>query len=80
MRLTKKSKPAGVCNVCRGLTSRHEAVNQRCDQVVNGRRCAGNFRSGFTELWDECHTCQAMGKVGSKTCTACAGFGWTLYG
>jgi hypothetical protein len=80
MRRDKKAKPAGVCNVCRAPSAHHEAVNQRCNQVINGRRCAGNFRSGLTELWDECGACQATGRVGREACTACAGFGWTLYG
>jgi primosomal protein N' len=79
MDLLKKAKPSGVCNVCQAPTSRHEALNHRCDAVVNGRRCSGNMKSAVHNLWDECESCQATGKVGTRACTECAGFGWKLY-
>ena len=75
----KKPKPAAVCNVCHALTDRHEHVNHRCDHVVNGKRCYGTFKSAITDLWDECESCHATGKVGPLPCRECAGFGWKLY-
>jgi hypothetical protein len=79
MQASKKAKPAGACNVCHALTAVHEQLNQRCNQVVGGRRCSGNYKSALTDLWDECESCQATGKVGSEACAECAGFGWRLY-
>ncbi len=77
---SKKPKPLAVCNVCHALTNQHEAVNQRCHQVVNGKRCYGIFRSALTDLWDECGSCQGVGMAGTQVCGECAGFGWKLYG
>jgi len=80
MRPEKKAKPSGACNVCGGLTGRHEYLNHRCDRVVNGRRCSGTFKSAITYLWDQCESCEATGRVGTHECSACAGFGWKMYG
>jgi hypothetical protein len=77
--LTKKPKPSGVCSVCQASSSRREALNHRCDRVVNGRRCAGTMASSVHALWDECESCRATGKVGTLACSACAAFGWKLY-
>jgi hypothetical protein len=79
MDLLKKPKPAGVCNVCQGPSNRHEALNHRCDHVLNGRRCSGTIKSAVNALWDECESCRATGKVGMRACGECAGFGWKLY-
>ena len=46
-------------------------LNHRCSHVLNGRRCYG---------WDQCESCEATGKVGTQACSACAGFGWIMYG
>ncbi|MBI4192098.1 MAG: hypothetical protein HY525_16355 [Betaproteobacteria bacterium] len=78
MKLVKKEKPLGVCNVCRAYTDQHEYVNHRCNKTVHGRRCYGTFKSGLGEVWDQCQTCHATGKVGTQTCSECAGFGWHL--
>jgi len=80
MRSDKKPKPLGVCNVCHALTNLHEALNHRCVKVVNGRRCYGTYKSALTDLWDACESCEGTGRVGTQDCTACGGFGWTLYG
>jgi DnaJ-class molecular chaperone len=80
MRKDKKPKPAGACSVCGALTDQHTALNHRCDKVVNGRRCSGTYKSAMTFLWDPCEACESTGQVGSQPCSACAGFGWTMYG
>jgi hypothetical protein len=79
MELTKKPKPHGVCSVCQTPNDRREALNHRCDEVVNGRRCSGIVKSAVNTLWDECESCRATGKLGVLPCRACAGFGWKLY-
>ena len=76
----KKPKPMGVCSVCHGLQNQHEYLNHRCSEVVAGRRCSGIYKSGMSFQWDQCESCGATGKVGSQVCTACSGFGWTMYG
>ena len=73
-------KPLGVCDVCHALTKVHEALNNRCDKVVNGRRCYGHYKSALGYLWDRCEACDGHGKVGTQACTNCQGFGWLLYG
>jgi hypothetical protein len=78
MKVVKKSKPLGVCNVCSALTNEVQFVNQRCNAVVHGRRCAGQYKSELTHVWAECETCHASGKVGTQACDGCAGFGWRL--
>ena len=80
MRTQKKDKPLGACGVCRALTDKHEYLNHRCNQVINSRRCYGTYKSAITYLWDQCESCEARGKVGSQVCSACAGFGWVMYG
>jgi DnaJ-class molecular chaperone len=79
MRQVKKPKPAGACNVCRAPTELHETLNHRCDSVLNGRRCYGTYHSDLSLIWDECQSCNGSGKVGTRPCSACAGFGWTLF-
>jgi primosomal protein N' len=79
MDLQKKAKPSGVCNLCQAPTSRREALNHRCAQVVNGRRCSGTVKSAMNALWLECDSCRAAGTLGTQQCTECAGFGWRLY-
>jgi hypothetical protein len=79
MRLEKKSKPHAVCSVCQALSERRENTNQRCDQMLSGRRCSGRFQSSLTRLWDECQSCQGMGRVGTQPCMECKAFGWKLY-
>jgi hypothetical protein len=79
MDLLKKPKPTGSCNVCVTPTNRQEALNHRCDRVVNGRRCSGLVKSAVNSLWDQCEACQATGKSGIRSCSECAGFGWRLY-
>lgn len=80
MVLTKLAHPLAVCAVCHTLTNKYESVNHRCNHVVSGRRCYGTFKSGIGSLWDPCEACGATGKVGSQTCSECAGYGWHLYG
>jgi hypothetical protein len=79
MDLSKKAKPSGVCSVCQALSIRHEALNHRCDKMVNSRRCSGTVKSAVNSLWDECESCRATGKVGIRACSECAGFGWRFY-
>lgn len=79
MAVTKLPKPGGVCNVCMAPSDRREALNHRCNRVVNGRRCPGNVKSAVHALWDECDSCHATGRAGSQSCTGCEGFGWRLY-
>lgn len=78
MQKVKKSKPLGVCTVCYALSDQLVLVNQRCNRVVNGRRCAGQFRSELSHVWTECEECRALGKVGSQPCASCGGYGWFL--
>jgi DnaJ-class molecular chaperone len=80
MRPSKKPKPLAVCSVCQALSNVHENLNHRCDKTVNGRRCYGTYKSGLAYLWDACESCEATGVVGSQKCSACAGYGWRLYG
>jgi len=80
VRPSKLPHPLGVCNVCGTLTNVHEFLNHRCDKTVTGRRCYGTYKSGVSHLWDQCESCEATGKVGSQVCSACGGYGWTLYG
>jgi len=80
MRPDKRPKPLGACSVCYALTNQHEYLNHRCNQVVNGRRCYGTFKSAMTYLWDQCKSCEATGKVGTQVCSECSGFGWKMYG
>jgi hypothetical protein len=80
VRRSKLPHPLGVCNVCHALTNLHEALNHRCDKVVTGRRCYGTYKSGMAYLWDLCEACEATGMVGSQVCSACGGYGWTMYG
>jgi hypothetical protein len=77
---TRLPHPLAVCDVCHAFTTLHECVNHRCGHVETGRRCWGTFKSGVGMLWDACESCGATGKVGGQACTACAGFGWRLYG
>lgn len=78
MKQVKKPKPLGVCTVCSALTDQLVLVNQRCNRVVSGRRCAGQFRSELTHVWSACEECHAVGKVGSLPCSSCHGYGWFL--
>lgn len=78
MRKVRKPKPLGVCNTCGALTDQIEFVNQRCNKIVHGRRCAGLYKSELTHVWAECEECGAVGKVGTQVCTSCEGFGWRL--
>jgi DnaJ-class molecular chaperone len=80
VRLSKLHHPLAACNVCHALTNQHEALNHRCDKTVTGRRCYGTYKSGVANLWDQCDSCEATGKVGSQPCSECGGFGWRLYG
>ncbi len=80
MRPDKRPKPLGACSVCYALTNQHEYLNHRCNQVINGRRCYGTFKSAMTYLWDQCESCEATGKVGTQVCSECSGFGWKMYG
>lgn len=79
MKRYKKSKPLGVCTVCRDYTGEHIRMNHRCIRVHMGRRCAGIYRSSLNVVWYECPTCHGAGQVGTQTCTECAGWGWTLH-
>ena len=79
MHAEHKPKPSAACDVCHAPTNLHEAINQRCDKVINGRRCYGHYKSALTDLWDQCETCEGFGRTGSQECTACGGFGWTVY-
>ena len=79
MRASKLPHPLGVCSVCQAFTNELSSLNHRCDQVVHGRRCYGTYKSGVSNLWDPCESCEATGKVGPQVCTACGGFGWRLY-
>jgi hypothetical protein len=80
MRQTKKLKPLAVCTLCRTLIEPQQRVNQRCSNVVTGRRCAGTFRSDLSFVWDPCRGCDATGRLGSLACNECAGHGWRLFG
>ena len=73
-----KPKPLAACGECRALTDMHVLVNHRCDRVVNGRRCAGIYRSDLSFVWDKCQTCEATGRIGSQACDECRGMGWRL--
>ena len=77
---SKLHHPLAACDVCHALTNAHESINHRCGKSVTGRRCWGTYKSGIGYLWDQCDACGATGKVGSRDCTECAGFGWKLYG
>ena len=79
MRPVKKPKPLGACSVCHTPTDHHEALNQRCQRIVYGRRCPGTFKSDLSYVWDECESCKGVGKVGTQVCAECSGFGWRLY-
>jgi hypothetical protein len=79
MSLAKQPKPRGICSVCQACNNRHEALNHRCDRELNGRRCSGTIKSAVHALWDECESCRATGRVGTRACTECAGFGWKHY-
>jgi hypothetical protein len=80
MRAERKPKPLAACSVCRALSNARENLNQRCNATVHGRRCAGIYKSALAYLWDPCESCDATGRVGSRTCEACSGFGWHIYG
>jgi hypothetical protein len=80
VRPVKKRKPVGACTICRAPTDHREMLNQRCRRIVYGRRCAGTFKSDLSTIWDECGSCEGIGKVGTQLCTECGGFGWRLYG
>lgn len=75
----KKSKPLGVCTVCRDFTDEHMRMNHRCSRTVLGRRCSGVYKSSLTIVWYECPGCHAAGKVGTQQCTECKGWGWLLH-
>jgi hypothetical protein len=76
----KQPKPSGACNVCLSMTRQRANVNHRCDHVVYGRRCSGTYKSSMAQLWDACESCAGIGKVGSRVCGECSGFGWKAYG
>jgi DnaJ-class molecular chaperone len=76
----EKSKPLGVCSVCRDFTAEHVPVNHRCTRVRGGKRCSRNYRSSLTAVWRECPACHETGRVGSLECSACGGWGWLLHG
>ena len=80
MRAPRKEKPLAVCSVCHALTDRHELLNHRCNAIVNNRRCYGIYKSGLAYLWDRCEGCECTGRVGSKVCSECKGYGWKMYG
>ena len=75
----KKSKPLGVCTVCRDFTDEHIRMNHRCSRTNAGRRCSGIYKSSLNVVWYECSGCHASGKVGSLPCTECKGWGWVLH-
>jgi DnaJ-class molecular chaperone len=79
MRRDRKAKPLAVCSVCQGLTDQRANLSQRCNHVINGRRCFGTFKSAITFLWDQCESCEGTGTIARRACTVCAGFGWKLY-
>ena len=76
----KQPKPAEVCSVCQALSNRPIDLNHRCNETLSGRRCSGIYKSALTNLWDQCESCRATGRVGSQVCGNCAGFGWKMYG
>ena len=76
--IEKKPKPSGVCDVCGQITDQHIDVNRRCTKTVQGKRCSGIFKSSLTMFWQECHLCNAIGKVGTQPCSECSGLGWYL--
>ena len=78
-RRDKKSKPLGVCTVCRAFTDEHIRMNHRCVNTYRGRRCSGIYKSSLTVVFHECSVCHATGKVGSLPCGECAGWGWVLH-
>jgi hypothetical protein len=80
MRHSRKPKPLAVCTVCRALIDPKQSVNQRCSEIVKGRRCAGIFRSDLSFVWDSCRVCEATGWLGSQVCSDCSGYGWRLFG
>jgi DnaJ-class molecular chaperone len=79
MRPSVKAKPLAVCSVCHALSNLHQDLNHRCHKSLHGRRCYGTFKSGMAYLWDRCESCEGTGEIGSQECSACRGFGWTMY-
>ena len=75
----KQEKPMMVCTRCRAYSVNPHFFNQRCDQVVNGKRCREIYRSALRpDDWKECTFCEGVGFVGKERCPSCNGSGWSF--
>jgi len=73
----KLSPPVAICTACHSCSMNPNAINERCGNRFNGKRCQGVLRSAISNGdWKECPTCMASGKEGQSRCSQCEGFGW----
>ena len=73
----KLSPPVAVCTACHFYSRNPNAINERCENKFNGKRCKGVWRSALSNGdWEECPTCKASGKEEHSRCSQFEGFGW----
>ncbi len=73
----KRSPPVAVCTRCGKTTVAVEAINQRCYEKHDRKRCKGVFGSRVSvDDWTECGECKATGRVEGVRCDYCGGYGW----
>ncbi|MCG8016310.1 MAG: hypothetical protein JAY97_08850 [Candidatus Thiodiazotropha sp. 'RUGA'] len=73
----KRNMPVGSCTICGETTFNACRINERCSATYNGKRCNGAYGSALKEEdWEECSSCNAVGRISSKRCIQCDGVGW----
>jgi DnaJ-class molecular chaperone len=71
------NRPVAICTVCHAYSSIVTAINERCGNRYNGKRCQGVWRSALNEEdWQACPSCNATGREIQGRCKQCDGFGW----
>lgn len=70
--------PVAVCTRCRTFTNDIQAINNRCGQRRDGRRCDGVYGSALNAAgdWEECRYCAGEGVRDGSDCVPCQGTGW----
>ncbi len=77
--MAKKKRPVAKCASCNKNSWSAEIVDQKCKDIVNGRKCPGVFqRMSRDSDWIECRDCNATGTRDSDVCIPCGGDGWIL--
>jgi hypothetical protein len=77
MENSNKLPPVAVCTICGKYVCDERLLDQRCNQIYDGKRCKGWFGStiGIND-WIKCTICGGNGMEASIKCEACQGTGW----